>query len=511
MNISDLSLSIKDIPYGVINNIFNSLESNYIIVGTTYNNIVIFKQRDSDNIYSEYQRLGVVQNINSDLGHIRPINSVDSSANGNIIVSSSLDSTIRIWRRKMNGEYVLFQTISYDEFSVTSVRITQDGNNIISANIDKIIIWRRQSDNTYVLQQILNLEQDKQIQSLEISDNGRVIISGFDDSSILIWTLELNNTYVLTQTLGEIYNRNNSIGHVKAIGDINIINENTIVSGSFDRTLIIWTKQSNGMYIMSQRLGVVRNNDRNFGHVDWIESVAATNNGNMIISGSIDNTLIIWKKHSNGTYIIYQRLGDVNNQDPDIGHTSGVHSINILNNGKTIISESFREIIIWTIGLDGFYILQQIINYPNIIHGKAFSRILSYREIIALLADRTDTPEYINNKLLNVNAESHNKTRRRHRSKTRRNCKTKTRRSRKSKSRRSRKSKTRRSRKSKTRKSRRSCKLKTRKSKRSRKSKTRKSRRSRKSKTRKSRRSHKSKTRRSRKSKTRKTRSRRCR
>jgi WD40 repeat protein len=388
----DIQLAkLSDIPIDIINSIGRiSQKSDYIIVGTIENPILIFNKREYENTYTLYQTLGENGNTNIEIGHVDTVTSVDVSNNGNIIVSSSVDETIKIWKRKMNDSYGLFQTLRYDSSPVSNVKISNDGTKIISGNMDKIIVWTRQSDLTYIFQQRLDISP-VYVDVLQIIDNAKMIIAGCNDTTIIIWVLQPEGNYILTQRLGQGNNRDPGIGHTNSLNSINITNNiNTIVSGSMDTTLIIWTRQSDGRYILTQRLGEVENTDRNDGHTGWVLSVNIVNDGNTIISGSQDHTLRIWERRSDGLYISYQILGEVNNLDLDIGHTSWVLSTSILNNGDTIISCGIDEIIIWIRQLDGFYMIQQIIQVSNATALKTFSRILSNREILNILSYRSD-------------------------------------------------------------------------------------------------------------------------
>ena len=66
------------------------------------------------------------------------------------------------------------------------------------------------------------------------------------------------------------------------------LNNDAIVSGSFDHTICVWDRQGNGKFVLVQRL-----NKTDVQHTDMIYGVAI-NTFNQIVSSSHDSTVSLW-------------------------------------------------------------------------------------------------------------------------------------------------------------------------------------------------------------------------
>ena len=108
-------------------------------------------------------------------GHSGLVTSV--AVEGNVVVSGSLDKTIRVWDRESGKALRVLE--GHSEF-VTSVAVT--GNVVVSGSIDETIrIWDRESGK---MLRVLEGHSDW-VNSVAVT--GNLVVSGSDDKTIRIW------------------------------------------------------------------------------------------------------------------------------------------------------------------------------------------------------------------------------------------------------------------------------------------------------------------------------------
>jgi WD40 repeat protein len=114
-------------------------------------------------------------------------------------------------------------------------------------------------------------------------------------------------------------------GHEDEIGSVAISNDGqTIVSGSDDGTIRLWDRQGKPL-IQPFR-----------GHESEVTSVAVSDDGQTIVSGGVDGTVRLWNRQ--GKLLT----------EPFRGHEDEIRSIAISHNGQTIVSGSIdRTVRLW--------------------------------------------------------------------------------------------------------------------------------------------------------------------
>ncbi|MCL1471423.1 WD40 repeat domain-containing protein [Argonema antarcticum] len=116
-------------------------------------------------------------------GHSGPVVSVAFSPNGQILASSSSDTTIKLWNPNTGKE---FHTLKGHLKSVNSITISPDGQTLASGSTDATIkVW--------------NLSTGKEIYTLTghleyvnlvaISPDGKTLASASEDTTIKLWNL----------------------------------------------------------------------------------------------------------------------------------------------------------------------------------------------------------------------------------------------------------------------------------------------------------------------------------
>jgi len=298
------------------------------------------RNQQQANRYTCTQTLGVNRNDNPTLGHTDGVTSV--VVMGDRIVSSSLDSTIKIWAPDQQGQYTCTHTLGVDgnldqalghTDSVYSLAV--DGDRIISGGDEHTIrIWVPNDAGVYTSTRIFGGLKGHTYGVSSVAVMGDRIVSCSIDGSIKIWERNRQGEYKYSQTLGV---NNHTLVAVDGI---------RIISGSYDHTIKIWERNPLGSYTCTQTLGV--NNNPALGHTDYITSVQVI--GDRIVSSSKDNTIKIWTLNPQGQYTCTHILGVHNNHDPALRHTFGVTSVAVIGN-RIISGNDDHTIKIWNMPL----------------------------------------------------------------------------------------------------------------------------------------------------------------
>ncbi|MBW4592759.1 MAG: CHAT domain-containing protein [Brasilonema angustatum HA4187-MV1] len=241
----------------------------------------------------EYNRL---------LGHNGEVKSAVFSPDGNIIASTSDDSSIKLWSK----DGTLLRTLEGHGATVYKVAISPDGQTLASASADKTIkLWKR--DGTL----ITTLKgHEAGVLNVAFSPDGKTIASASDDSSVKLWRVSGKVSALLTTLKGH----GSSVQAVTFSPD-----GSTIASASKDSTIKLWNK--NGTLLTTLA-----------GHKSIVWDVAISPDGKTLASASGDSTVKLWNK--DGTLLKTLE-----------GHQGSVSSIAFSPDGKTIASGSWDDTI----------------------------------------------------------------------------------------------------------------------------------------------------------------------
>ncbi len=194
-------------------------------------------------------------------GHSDSVWSVALSSEGQTLVSSSQDKTIKLWHLDTG----MLHTLTGHSEAVWSVAISPDGQIASGSSDNTIKLWNL---NTGKLLHTLT-GHSAAVWSVAISPDGQ-IASGSSDNTIKLWNL---NTGKLLRTL---------VGHSQAVRSIAISPDGQIASGSSDNTIKLWNLSS-GKLLQTF-----------LGHTNRVISVALSPKGQLLASGSADKTIKIW-------------------------------------------------------------------------------------------------------------------------------------------------------------------------------------------------------------------------
>ena len=278
-------------------------------------------------------------------GHESWVTTVDFNPKTATLVSGGLDDTIRVWN--LQTGQILF-TLAGHARGVNQVTIGAGGQVLASCGDDDLIkVWNLADGS--LLHTLSGHMRD--VTSVAISQDGFWLASGSEDRTIKLWKLDKG---VLAKTLtgsagmirsvvwagrgflvsGGLDNQirlwNLQLGEmVKAIpGHVNSVNEvaisregNWAVSASKDRSVRIWDLTS------SRPLKTLT------GHTQEVNAVAITADDTTIVSGSSDGTVRFWNSQSGQ---LLQTLS---------AHNNAVHSLAIHRSGRLVASASADKLI----------------------------------------------------------------------------------------------------------------------------------------------------------------------
>jgi tricorn protease-like protein len=153
------------------------------------------------------------------------------------------------------------------------------------------------------------------VNTLDVSSDGRYLVSGSKDNSVRIWDIE---EYVL---LNELTGHSDHVETVSFSDD-----DNTIASAGFDTIIKLWDWRGNRI-IRELR-----------GHRDYIRRVKFTHNSGFVVSCSDDGTIKFWNINSGKVvHTIY-------------GEKEQFHGLALSNNGKYLaVGDHQNAIQIWDI------------------------------------------------------------------------------------------------------------------------------------------------------------------
>jgi WD40 repeat protein len=299
-----------------------------------------------------------------------PVTSISFSVNAQNLVSTATDSTISLWRV---GTGELLQVLD-DHVSSTYIALSRDSSLLAAGLPDgRVNIWSL--DKGEIIETLQG--GGGLISSLAFSPDGETVAAGTEDGSVILWSVADGS---LIQSVTD---------HEDVVWSVAYSPDGSyLISGSGDGTLRLWylggqagiqpaqelpygeivygvTYCNNGMVVFGLGDSTVRAvsstlNRELAGHTDDVRSVACSSRGNMLASGSADNSIRLWS------------LGDVISSKTLIGHTDTVTSVAFSPEGILLASGSDDGTVrVWDV--EGGTRLQTLTDHRDAISSLAFS------------------------------------------------------------------------------------------------------------------------------------------
>ena len=263
--------------------------------------------------------------INRLSGHQAGIVTVTFSPDGKTLATTSVDKTVKLWRRDGG----LLETLRGHETSVMTVAFSPNGRLLVSASDDGTLkFW--QLDGT-LLKTFKG--HDAAVMTIVFSPDGQTLASSSVDKTLKLWRLD--------GTLIETFK-----GHEAGVPSVAFSPDGqTLASGSSDRTIKLW-------HLEGRLLKTFK------GHEAGIWSVAFSPNGQTLASASADNTVKLWPLDGSPVKTLK-------------GHEAGVWDVAFSPNGQTLASASADNTVkLWR--QDGF-LLKTFAGHDAVVTSVAFS------------------------------------------------------------------------------------------------------------------------------------------
>ncbi|MFN8206333.1 MAG: WD40 repeat domain-containing protein [Bacteroidales bacterium] len=235
--------------------------------------------------------------------HTAPVLCVAWSPDGKLLATGSEDKTILIWDAT-NGN-LLYNLGSSHLRKIMALAFTPDGKKLISAGDRTLVIWTREGIKEKVLG---NTTVD--IWSISISDDGKYIAAASYDKKIHVFNL-------LTGTpLPPLQGHQSS-----ALAVCFTHNNKQLISGSLDETIKIWDLDS------SKAIKTLK------GHSGNIYSIDMAENSDYFVSASKDNSIRLWSLTSDKSVRTFQAA-------------QPIMSVSLARNGRWLLSGSIDNTVV---------------------------------------------------------------------------------------------------------------------------------------------------------------------
>ncbi len=240
-------------------------------------------------------------------GHPRGVNHVTLDPAGKTLVSCGDDATVRLWDL---AEGSLLHTLKGHLRDINSVAVGEKSPLVASGSEDSTIkLWSL--DRGTLLRTLTGA--GAMIKTVALTARDQLLISGGLNNAVQVWNLQ---TGKLIKVLS---------GHTNTVNQVAVSNDSRfIASASKDRSIKVWSLATGNLVQTLQ------------GHTQEVNAVAFFPNSQFLASGSSDGTLKLWRIK---TGEIEQNLS---------GHFSSILGLAIHTNGRLIASSSADKTIrIW--------------------------------------------------------------------------------------------------------------------------------------------------------------------
>ncbi|AFZ24105.1 WD40 repeat-containing protein [Cylindrospermum stagnale PCC 7417] len=304
----------------------------------------------------------LINSWNADNGWV---NTVCFSPDGQVIASGGEDNVVKLWQAS-NGK--LITSLVGHKGRITRIKFSPDGKYIASASGDKTIkLWNADGKLLQTLE-----SHSEQVNSISFSPDNQFLASAAADNTIKLW--RLNGSLLATLK-----------GHGEQVRDVSFSQDGKILaSASADKTIKLWQVPNNELLegnvnsvgfntdgkifasagwdgnITIRRRDKLTNLQKFKGHPDIINAVIFSQNGKYLATASADKTIKVWNSQNFQLIKIFT------------GHNNRVTSISFSPDSRILASASADKTIkLWRIA-DGT-LLQTLIGHIDEVTTVSFS------------------------------------------------------------------------------------------------------------------------------------------
>ncbi|MGD8238788.1 MAG: DUF4062 domain-containing protein [Armatimonadota bacterium] len=242
----------------------------------------------------------------------------------------------------------LRHTLQWHDARIQSLAVTPDGRLAVTGGDDATLtVWDLQCRE--VLMRLAG--HTDAVRDVALTDDGQLAISASADETIKVWDLPRASEL---RTL---------VGHEHTVNGVALTPDGRhVISASADETLKVWELPS-GTLLRTLR-----------GHTDWVRAVAVTPDGTRAVSAGDDQTVRLWDLDDGSLFATLS------------GHRHRVYDVAIVPGGKRAISASAdRHLIVWD--LEGGRALRTLRGHGDRVHAVAV--MPDGQRLVSGSADRT--------------------------------------------------------------------------------------------------------------------------
>ncbi|MHC5773420.1 protein kinase domain-containing protein [Nostoc sp.] len=255
-------------------------------------------------------------------GTLSSVNALAISPDGYTLASGSDDKIVKLW--DLNTHKVLASLSGHSQ-AVKSVTFSPDGQILATASDDKTIkLWQVET-----LEEICTLlGHSHAVKSVAFSPDGQILVSGSWDKTIKLWDINTGRE-ICSMT-----------GHQLQVNSVAFSPQGQLLaSASYDRTIRLWQisalessqreLQNRPCYSLLSTLS---------GHAWAVLTVAFSPDGQILATGSDDNTIKLWEVNT-GQLICTL-----------VGHSWSVVAVAFSADGETLLSASCDKTVkLWRV------------------------------------------------------------------------------------------------------------------------------------------------------------------
>ncbi|MGF1524850.1 MAG: CHAT domain-containing protein [Leptolyngbyaceae cyanobacterium] len=255
------------------------------------------------------------------------------SPDGQLLASGSTDETIKLWQIEPGKSTVLLKTLVGHDDDVRAVAFSPDGQMLASASDDKTVkLWRRDGSLITTL-----TDHTAVVNGVAFSPDGQMLASASDDKTVKLW--QRDGTLIATIE-----------DHTDVVNGIAFSPDGQMLaSASWDRTIKLWKLETGKIPTLLQTLT---------GHREVVFGVAFSPDSQTLASSSWDKTIKLWKR--DGSLITTLS-----------GHSDRVWGLAFSPDGETLASASDDKTArLWKVDSP---LLTKLTGHSAVVIGVAFS------------------------------------------------------------------------------------------------------------------------------------------